>query len=670
MTVRDINSDEPEGTDPLILLSKSFVCKAYGIAGFPKLLDGNYLYLITAKRAVGKLFGTMVYQVSEARLEMILNQESSCLYKVGKQRIRETKYLGMFNAMDVTDFYFSYELDLTQNLETSLLQMCMNQGLKIDTSNVNAYRRGKLKHFDKVNDPEAPPSVPEIRERYAWNTHILQEMNKGLIAQEFVLPLICGYFESRVLDIKDKLVHMGIISRRSRFNAGPRFLRRGIDINGNPANEVETEFFVYELVPMQSRIRNFSSYLFYRGSVPFFWGHINIGYSPKPDIVLYEERDPGFAVTDKHFDRLVKTYGYPVKILNLVKKESKNEQLLGMIFNKYMKKIQAQPRKFMKSPSDIAYEWFDFFSLYNTDEAVLLSTMQKMSVGYLGEVRPTIISCEGAIPVIKQSQQGIVRVNCVDCLDRTNNAMACLASVVLAEMFKGVGADISEFYSPMTRAVSNDLLEINLNMFGGNGDKIAQQYAGSDAFHKAQIYQTEEGTWQTLKQNIALIAVKRYISNTLMDTEKQRNVWLFLGEFTPEAEPLRELWDIDPADKEADEWVAKNAVENYINTNQEKLVVSEGRLRRVSLWELRQLGGKSDFHKYYDEEIVFDLPKVLGQPKESMNNNNMDIPVIHEEEKPKEIILFPILQDMARFKEAEDGLWGDPRGMLNRLIHK
>lgn len=111
------------------MLSKYFICKAYGIIGFPKFLDGHYLYIITAKEALGKVFGSIVYQVTEARLEMILNQELSCLYKVGKQRVRETKYLGLFNAVDVTDFYFSYDLDLTHNLETILLQMGINNGV-------------------------------------------------------------------------------------------------------------------------------------------------------------------------------------------------------------------------------------------------------------------------------------------------------------------------------------------------------------------------------------------------------------------------------------------------------------------------------------------------------------------------------------------------------------
>ena len=100
--------------------------------GFPRFINGHYIYVITQRLRAGKLFGSMIYQVVEARLEVILNQESSVLYKVGKQRVRETKYLGVFNAMDVTDFYFSYDIDLTHHLETTALQMALNNGVDFD----------------------------------------------------------------------------------------------------------------------------------------------------------------------------------------------------------------------------------------------------------------------------------------------------------------------------------------------------------------------------------------------------------------------------------------------------------------------------------------------------------------------------------------------------------
>ena len=127
-----------------------------------------------------------------------------------------------------------------------------------------------------------------------------------------------------------------------------------------------------------------------------------------------------------------------------------------------------------------------------------------------------------------------------------------------------------------------------------------------------------------MRHNIAIVAVKRYISNTLMDTEKQRTTWLFLGEFTPEKDTKNDLWDFDPTDKEAEEILHKNGLENYINTIQEKITLSEGRLRRVMLREFNSnySANKLDFNHYFEKEIKFDTPIIF-----SINRNEVDDPL-------------------------------------------
>lgn len=256
--------DESKAGNPQALrqvISACFVCKAYGILGFPVFLDGHYIHLITGRQVIGKIFGSLVYKVTEARLETVFNKEKSCLNVGGKHRVRETRYLQLFNSIDITDFIFSYDVDLTHPLETVLLQMALNNGASFSDAHINKFRRSSLKKLSS-KEPDSSPNVLDTRDRFVWNTHILQTLNKSHTAQELILPVLCGYFESQVLEIQNKQLHLGIISRRSRFNPGPRFLRRGLDANGNPANEVETEFFAYEMVPLLSKIKKFSSYLF------------------------------------------------------------------------------------------------------------------------------------------------------------------------------------------------------------------------------------------------------------------------------------------------------------------------------------------------------------------------------------------------------------------------
>lgn len=156
----------------------------------------------------------------------------------------------------------------------------------------------------------------DINDRFAWNTFALQPLIQLNICRELIIPIICGGFKLRVIELDNRFLHIGVISRRSRFYVGARYLRRGIDDYGNVANEVETEMFLQEIDAFDSKVKLFSSYTMIRGSIPFFWGHTKIGFSIKPDIFINKQKDPKFHATNKHFDRLLKTYNGPVFVLN------------------------------------------------------------------------------------------------------------------------------------------------------------------------------------------------------------------------------------------------------------------------------------------------------------------------------------------------------------------
>lgn len=76
-------------------------------------------------------------------------------------------------------------------------------------------------------------------------------------------------------------VTYALISRRSRHRAGTRYNVRGIDVEGNVANYVETEQIV---VDQDTSL--ICSYLQTRGSIPLFWKQVvNVKYTPKMEIV-------------------------------------------------------------------------------------------------------------------------------------------------------------------------------------------------------------------------------------------------------------------------------------------------------------------------------------------------------------------------------------------------
>ena len=64
------------------------------------------------------------------------------------------------------------------------------------------------------------------------------------VAKQWVVPLIHGSLEQKVLSVFGATVQVTLISRRSRFFAGTRYRKRGINGNGHVANDVETEQIV------------------------------------------------------------------------------------------------------------------------------------------------------------------------------------------------------------------------------------------------------------------------------------------------------------------------------------------------------------------------------------------------------------------------------------------
>lgn len=124
-----------------------------------------------------------------------------------------------------------------------------------------------------------------------------------------------------------------------------RYLKRGVNEKGRVANDVETEQIVFTEArdghPMQ-----ISSVVQNRGSIPLFWSQETSRLNIKPDIIcmiwkqlssatyfvlkfvlithclyfsLVSRKDSTFEATRLHFDNLVKRYGKPIIILNLIK---------------------------------------------------------------------------------------------------------------------------------------------------------------------------------------------------------------------------------------------------------------------------------------------------------------------------------------------------------------
>jgi hypothetical protein len=138
-------------------------------------------------------------------------------------------------------------------------------------------------------------------------------------------------------------------------------------------------------------------------------------------------------------------------------------------------------------------------------------------------------------------QKGVLRTNCIDCLDRTNGGQFAVAMRFLLISLQVLGIS-----NPNLTALdlSKDPLLLSLmEMYGEMGDKIALQYGGSEAHKKVFAGKTVQQP-NSSKQSELLTSIKRYYSNAFTDMVKQDAMNLFLGCFIPN-ESIVPLWDLE-----------------------------------------------------------------------------------------------------------------------------
>lgn len=129
-------------------------------------------------------------------------------------------------------------------------------------------------------------------------------------------------------------------------------------------------------------------------------------------------------------------------------------------------------------------------------------------------------------------QKGVLRTNCIDCLDRTNVSQFCVGMRALGQQLYAMGIR----NTPILESRSQ-LVRVLMLLYSLVGDAISMQYGGSEA-HKS-VKNKENGKHREL-----LTSIRRYYSNSFTDTAKQDAINIFLGHFVPkENEPP--LWELE-----------------------------------------------------------------------------------------------------------------------------
>ncbi|KAK1307665.1 Phosphoinositide phosphatase SAC2 [Acorus calamus] len=370
-----------------------------------------------------------------------------------------------------------------------------------------------------------------------------------------------SFVHSVRLSISGKDFKLTLIARRSRHYAGTRYLKRGVNEKGRVANDVETEQIVSEHV-LKGCPEHLTSVVQNRGSIPLFWSQETSRLNIKPDIIL-QKKDQNFEATHLHFENLVKRYGNPIIILNLIKTREKKprESILRSEFANAIdfinKDLPEESRlKFLhwdlnkhSRRQDYLRNWFGQNTCNsNTDAAGILvsgpNNQNEFSdiaeCGTIGNEcqEDNVSHVENCLVEPPMLQNGVLRTNCIDCLDRTNVAQYAYGLAALGHQLHALGIiDIPRV--DLDAPLADDLMSCYETM----GDTLALQYGGSAAHNK--IFSERRGQWKAATQSQEFFrTLQRYYSNAYMDAEKQDAINVFLGHFQPqEGKPA--LWELD-----------------------------------------------------------------------------------------------------------------------------
>lgn len=472
------------------------VCKAYGVIGCAKFLEGHYLLLVTKRQYQGSLCGHKVYSISDTALVPLMQASAQA-----QESMAEKRYRKLLLGMDLTqDFFFSYTYNIAATLQKNLTMSAEQD------------------RFDSM---------------FVWNDHLTKPLRLVLGNGRWVVPLIHGFWQQRTLAVFGQTLTITLVARRSRHFAGTRYQKRGVNHEGRVANDVETEQIVWAGVDRRNASPSLSSVVQVRGSIPLYWSQQQQGSRlSKPDILL-QTFDPLYSATRAHFEDMQARYGSPMVCLDLVKAIEKHprEIALRSEFGTAISYInQAMPAE-----ERVHHVPFDLNFHAKQHGSALLDSLVPLLDACL-DVTGLLVHKSSDGPQVVQ--QGVLRTNCIDCLDRTNVAQFAAGLAALGRQLAALG--VSD--GPSIDARSS-LARHLMDLYEATGNTLARQYGGSEAH--STFFQRQRGDWEAATQGRDLMtSIRRFYSNAYTDSEKQAAINLFLGNFVPQAgRPA--LWDLD-----------------------------------------------------------------------------------------------------------------------------
>ncbi|CAL9245733.1 unnamed protein product [Arabidopsis halleri] len=462
-------------------------------------------------------------------------------------------------------------------------------------------------------------------DEFVWNRWLSVPF-KNIGLPEHCVILLQGFAEYRPFGSSGQLEGIvALMARRSRLHPGTRYLARGINSCSGTGNEVECEQLVW-IPKRHGQSIAFNSYIWRRGTIPIWWG-AELKMTAAEAEIYVADRDPYKGSTD-YYQRLSKRYDtrnldapvgenqkkkafVPIVCVNLLRSgEGKSECILVQHFEESMNFIRSSGKLPHTRVHLINYDWHASVKLKGEQQTIeglwMYLKSPTMAIGISeGDYLPSrqrLKDCRGEVICIddiegafclRSHQNGVIRFNCADSLDRTNAASFFGGLQVFVEQCRRLGisldTDLGYGYNSVNNhggynaplppgwekradAVTGKSYYIDHNtktttwshpcpdkpwkrldmkfeefkrstilspvseladLFLQQGDIHATLYTGSKAMHSQilNIFSEESGAFKQFSaaQKNMKITLQRRYKNVMVDSSRQKQLEMFLG---------------------------------------------------------------------------------------------------------------------------------------------
>ncbi|KAH0622211.1 hypothetical protein JD844_024319 [Phrynosoma platyrhinos] len=463
---------------------------AFGIVGFVRFLEGYYIVLITKRRKMADIGGHAIYKIEDTSMIYIPNDSVRVTHP------DEARYLRIFQNVDLSsNFYFSYSYDLSHSLQYNLTVLRMPLDvLRTETTQT------RQESFDIFEDEG-----------------LATQGRKELIgdgkyqARDFTSQESCGMRPAEL---------MGWVGK------------------GDVANEVETEQILYDASVISFSAGSYSSYVQVRGSVPLYWSQDISTMMPKPPITsetwqdyvrkLSEEREESMKIKFSTPPSGIRRRGHNPDdyVLLLCTSEEREKRKHERILSEELVAAVTYLNQFLPPEHAIVYIPWD---MAKYTKSKLCNVLDRLNViaenvvkktgffvnrpdSYCNVLRPDEKWNElgGFVVPTGRLQTGVLRTNCVDCLDRTNTAQFMVGKCALAYQLYSLG-----LIDKPNLLFDTDAVRLFEELYEDHGDTLSLQYGGSQLVHRVKTYR-KIAPWTQHSKDI-MQTLSRYYSNAFSD---------------------------------------------------------------------------------------------------------------------------------------------------------